>query len=601
MSVVERSAAFLGVHRSHSGRRWVARLDRAGEARAEAIRQAHGFDDILARVLAGRGVASDAAPAFLNPTLRELIPDPLTLRDMDLAAERLAAAVEAGERIAIFGDYDVDGACSAALLSDFLRAAGVPSPLVYIPDRILEGYGPNVEAIRDLHAQGARLLVTVDCGTTSFEPLAEARRLGLDAIVLDHHLAPEILPSAIVVNPNRLDDLSGQGGLCAAGVVFLALIAVNRILRRRTHWRMGRPEPDLLAALDLVALATVADVAPLTGVNRAFVVKGLAVMRGRERVGLAALLDTARMDGPPRPYHLGFVLGPRINAGGRIGDAALGARLLTLQDPADAARVAGELDRLNGERQVLEKATLALAEAAAERELARSGGLACLVVGEENWPAGVLGLIASKLKEKFKCPSFCIGFNGDIGTGSGRSLSGVNLGGAVRKAFDAGVIAKGGGHAMAAGVTLSRDRLDNFRDFMNAALEAEVADARRDDALRIDAALSARGATRELLQRVEAAGPFGQANAEPLFVLPSHRIGFARVVGDSHVRARLAAGDGAALDAICFRALGSPLGEALLSGRGEAFHVAVRLSLNTFRGTDKVEAQIVDIASPILG
>jgi single-stranded-DNA-specific exonuclease len=599
MSVIERSAAFLDVESSLSGRRWVARLDRAGEARAEAIRQAHGFDDILARVLAGRGVAIDAAPAFLNPTLRELTPDPLTLRDMDLAAERLAAAVEAGERIAIFGDYDVDGACSAALLSDFFRAAGAPAPLIHIPDRILEGYGPNVDAIRDLHAQGARLLVTVDCGTSSFAPLAEARRLGLDAIVLDHHLAPEILPQAIVVNPNRLDDLSGQGGLCAAGVVFLALIAVNRILRRRTYWRTGRLEPDLLGALDLVALATVADVAPLAGLNRALVVKGLSVMRGRERVGLNALFDTAGMDGPPRPYHLGFVLGPRINAGGRIGDAALGARLLTLTDPVEATRVAGELERLNGERQALEKATRELAEAAAEQELARSGGLSCLVVGEENWPLGVLGLIASKLKERFKYPSFCIGFNGNIGTGSGRGLSGVNLGGAVRKALDAGIITKGGGHAMAAGVTLTRDRLDEFRSFMNAALEAEVAAARRDDALPIDGALSARGATLELMQRIEAAGPFGQANAEPLFVLPSHRIGFARVVGDSHVRVRLEAGDGAALDAICFRGVGSPLGAALLEGRGEALHVAVRLSLNTFRGRDKVEAQIVDIAGPV--
>ncbi len=598
MSVAACGAAFLGVENSLTGRRWTARLDRAGEARAEAIAQAHGLGDVVSRVLAGRGVAVEAAAAFLNPTLRELMPDPLTLRDMDLAVERLEAAIEAGEQVAIFGDYDVDGACSAALLAQFLTAAGAPAPLIHIPDRILEGYGPNVEAVRDLFARGARLLVTVDCGTTSFEALEEARRLGMDAIVLDHHLAPEILPTAIVVNPNRLDDLSGQGRLCAAGVVFLALVALNRILRRRTHWNAARPEPDLLAGLDLVALATVADVAALAGLNRAFVVKGLAVMRGRERVGLSALMDAARMDGPPRPYHLGFMLGPRINAGGRIGDAALGARLLTLGDPVQAARVAAELDRLNGERQALEKATLELAEAVAEEELRQCDALSCLVLGDENWHPGVLGLISSKLKDKFNYPCFCIAFNGNIGTGSGRSLSGVNLGGAVRKAVEAGIVIKGGGHAMAAGVTLSRDRLEEFRAFMNETLLAEVEAGRRDDALRVDAALTARGATKELVQRVEMAGPFGQGNAEPLFALPSHRIGFAKVVGESHVRVRLEAGDGAGLDAISFRALGAPLGQALLGGRGETFHIAVRLSLRAFRGVEKLDAQIVDMAVP---
>ena len=319
------SDAFLGVERSLTGRRWQARLDRAGEARAEAMAQAHGFDDVLARVLAGRGVTSDTALAWLDPTLRDLMPDPSTLVDMDAATDRLVAAIERSEQIAIFGDYDVDGACSSALLAQFLTAAGVPPPFIHIPDRILEGYGPNIEAIRDLAARGARVLVTVDCGTTSHEALAEAKALGMDPIVFDHHQAPEILPDALVVNPNRQDDLSGQGALCAAGVVFMALAALNRELRRRGHWNTARPAPDVLASLDLVALATVADVAALTGLNRAFVVKGMAVMRGRGRVGLNALMDAARMDGQPRPYHLGFLLGPRINAGGRIGDAGLGA------------------------------------------------------------------------------------------------------------------------------------------------------------------------------------------------------------------------------------------------------------------------------------
>ncbi|MGA8172859.1 MAG: DHH family phosphoesterase, partial [Methylocystis sp.] len=391
-----RNDAFLGVESSLLGRRWLARLDGAGEARAAAIAQAHGLDGVLARVLAGRGVEASGALAYLNPTLREMMPDPSTLRDMDRAVARFVEAIEAGEQIAIFGDYDVDGACSAALLAQFLTTAGAPPPLIHIPDRILEGYGPNITAVRELAARGTRLLATVDCGTTSIEALEEARALGLETIVLDHHQAPEILPPCIVVNPNRQDDLSGQGRLCAAGVVFLLLVALNRELRRRGHWTSARPEPDLLAGLDVVALATVADVASLTGLNRALVVKGLAVARNRGRVGLNALMDTARMDGPPRPYHLGFVLGPRINAGGRIGDAALGARLLMLDDPTEAVRIARELDRLNTERQALEKLTLELAEAAAEQELRRSNGLSCLVIGSEDWHPGVVGLIASR-------------------------------------------------------------------------------------------------------------------------------------------------------------------------------------------------------------
>ena len=591
-----RGDAFLGVECSLLGRRWQARLDAAGEARAAAIAQANGLDDVLARVLAGRGVGASDAPAYLNPTLRELMPEPLTLRDMDRAVDQFAEAIEAGEQIAIFGDYDVDGACSAALLAEFLTAAGAPPPHIHIPDRILEGYGPNVAAIRQLHARGARVLATVDCGTTSIEALEEARALGIETIVLDHHQAPEDLPSAIVVNPNRQDDLSGQGRLCAAGVVFLTLAALNRELRRRGHWTRARPEPDLLAGLDLVALATVADVASLTGFNRALVVRGLAVMRQRGRVGLAALMDAARMDGPPRPYHLGFVLGPRINAGGRIGDAGLGARLLMHDDRIEAERIARELDRLNTERQALEKVTLELAEAAAEVEFRRSNKLNCLVVGSEDWHPGVVGLIASKLKEKFRIPSFAVAFNDKIGTGSGRSLSGVDLGGAVRRGLDAGVAIKGGGHAMAAGVTLFRDGLDAFRDFMNLTLEREVEAGRRDDVLRIDAAITPRGASREFARGIGLAGPFGQGNSEPVFAMPALIVSYASVVGAHHVRARLRAGDGAEMDAICFRALESPLGEALLRGRGQSFHVAARLSLGSFRGNEKLDAQIVDLA-----
>ena len=588
--------AFLGVERSVLGRRWRGRLDARGEAQALALSQAYGIDDFLARVIAGRGVTVADAESYLDPKLRDLMPDPSSLRDMDAAADRLARAIETFEQIAIFGDYDVDGACSAALLVDFWRAAGAPAPFLHIPDRIVEGYGPNVEAIRDLAARGATLLVTVDCGTTSHEAFKAARGLGLDVIVLDHHQAPEVLPAALIVNPNRLDELSGQGALCAAGVTFLALAGLSRTLRTRGWWRDDRPAPDLLAALDLVALATVADVAPLARLNRALVAKGLMVMAGRSRPGLAALMDAARLDGPPRARDLGFLLGPRINAGGRIGDAGLGARLLTLADEVEARRIALELDRLNGERQIVEKATLEQASALAEAQLAKSNLLSCLVLEGEDWHPGVVGLVASRLKERFNIPTFVIAFNGQIGTGSGRSLSGVDLGSAVRRAVDLGFAVKGGGHAMAAGVTLARDRVDDFRVFLNEALEASVESARREDALVLDAALAGRGVSLDLLRRVERAGPFGHGNPEPLFVLPEQEIAFAQTVGADHLRARLRSRDGATVDAIAFRAASSPLGDALLRGDRAPLHVAAKLSSNIFRGIERVETRIIDLA-----
>lgn len=583
------------------GRVWRMRLDTQGEATAEAIAQTLGTGDLLARVLAGRGQTPQSAPRWLDPTLRDLMPDPSILTAMDAAVERLSAAIETGEQVAVFGDYDVDGACSSALLVDYFAAAGAPPPIVHIPDRILEGYGPNSDAIRDLAGRGATLLVTVDCGTTSHEALAVARALGMDVVVLDHHQAPALLPDAIVVNPNRQDDLSGQGTLCAAGVVFLALAGMTRRLRGRDWWSEARPAPDLLAALDLVALATVADVAALTGLNRAFVVKGLAVMRGRGRVGLSALMDAARLDGPPRAWHLGFLLGPRVNAGGRIGDAALGSRLLSITDPVEARRIAAELDRLNTERQALEKLTLEQAEALAEVQAMRTNNLSCLVVAGEDWHPGIVGLLASRLKDKFKCPSFAFAFKGTSATGSGRSVTGVDLGKAVRRAVEAGVAEKGGGHAMAAGVTVARDQLDAFRAFLADALEQDVDAARGGDALAIDGLLSARAASPDLVKGLENAGPYGQGNPEPLIALPEHRVVDAGIVGAAHVRVRLQSGDGARLDAIAFRAAQSPLGEALLSARGESLHIAAQLSIGSFRGSEKVETRIVDVARPSRG
>jgi single-stranded-DNA-specific exonuclease len=591
------SRLFLGVERSALGRPWRDRLDAGGHARALAIAQLLGAGDLLSRVLAGRGIGPETAEAHLDPTLRRLLPDPGALKDMEAAGERIAAAVERGDKIAIFGDYDVDGAASAALLADYFAAVGVPC-VIYIPDRIFEGYGPNVEAIQGLAAAGAKLLITVDCGSMSHAPLAEARRLGLDPIVLDHHQAPERLPEAIVVNPNRQDDLSGQGQLCAAGVAFMALVALNRLLRGRGFFSSGRPAPDLLAGLDLVALATIADVAPLTGLNRAFVAKGLAVMRARGRPGLTALFDVAGADGPPKPYHLGFLIGPRINAGGRIGDAALGARLLSLQDPIEARRIAEDLDRLNRERQAIERGTLEEAEAQALSRFAADDGGAVVVVSGDGWHPGVVGLVASRLKDKFRRPAFAIAFFGaeGVGTGSGRSISGVDLGRAVRAAAEAGILIKGGGHAMAAGVTINRERIADFQAFLEDKLAAPVAARRAGEALLVDAALTAAGATPALMAALERAGPYGAGNAEPVFVFPAHRLIEVADVGVGHVRLRARSGDGACIDGIAFRAGAEPLGRALHAGRGSAMHLAGTLALDRWGGKDRVQLRLLDLA-----
>jgi single-stranded-DNA-specific exonuclease len=584
----------LGVQSSVLGRPWRSRLDAAGDARALTIAQQTGLPDVLSRVLAGRGVTPETARGHLDPTLRALLPEPFSLTAMEEATERLVRAVEKQETIAIFGDYDVDGACSSALLAEFFDFCGVPR-LIHIPDRITEGYGPNVEAVRALSARGASLLVTVDCGTTSFEPFAEARRFGMDVVVLDHHQAPETLPDAIVVNPNRQDDVSGQGALCAAGVAFVALVALNRALRQRGFFR-EREEPDLLGSLDLVALATVADVAPLTGLNRAFVTKGLAVMKTRGRVGLRALADVAGLDGPPRAFHLGFLLGPRINAGGRIGDAALGARLLLLKDEIEAGAIAAELDRLNGERQILEKQMLQEALGEAYRQLGPLEQDAAVMTAGEDWQPGIVGLVASRLKEMFGRPAFALALNGDVATGSARSISGVDLGRTVRAAVERGLIVKGGGHAMAAGVTLRRDQIGAFQAFLEETLAEPVARARAEAGLAIDGLLTVSACAPALVEEIEKAGPFGSANPEPVFALPEHRITDVQAFGADHLRLRVQAGDGARMEIAAFRAAHTALGSALAKARGERAHLACTLTLDHWGGRTKVSARLVDLA-----
>jgi single-stranded-DNA-specific exonuclease len=587
--------AFLGVDRSVSGQRWVSRLDQAGQNRALAMSQLHGMPELVARVLAGRGVAVDDAPAFLEPSIRSLMPDPYRLTDCEAAAERLVAAIRRGERVAIFGDYDVDGAASSALLWRFLHHFGIDSE-IYIPDRIFEGYGPNPAAMGQLIDRGARLIVTVDCGSTSLEALAVAKERGIDVVVIDHHqMGHELPPCLALVNPNREDDLSGQGHLCAAGVVFLVLVATLRVLRQNGHAQAR--SLDLLAWLDLVALATVCDVVPLKGLNRAFVTKGLIAARHQQNVGLAALLRVAGIGGPVTPYHFGFLVGPRINAGGRIGDAALGSRLLTLDDAGEAEQIAHKLDELNRERQAMEQVMLAEAEAEALAEYGNGEAASVIVTARDNWHPGIVGLLAARLKEKLKRPAFAIAFdpNGK-GSGSGRSINGFDIGRMVRAAVDSGLLVKGGGHAMAAGLTVERANLGRLRTFFDEASAEQVGALAANQTLKIDGALGASGATIALIDQLEAAGPYGSGHPQPIFAVPAHRLRDARPVGTTHVKITLEAADGTRLEGIAFRAAETALGNFLLNGRGTQIHVAGTLSADHWQGSRRVQMRVLDAA-----
>jgi single-stranded-DNA-specific exonuclease len=585
---------FLDITASATGQRWAERLDGRQANVALAISQHHGISDIIARILAGRGVGIDEAPAFLNPTIKSLMPDPRTLTDMDRASQRLAAAIAGRDAVAIFGDYDVDGAASSALLARFLEHFDVPLE-IYIPDRIFEGYGPNAAAMEALAAR-AKLIVTVDCGTNSAVAIAAGRAAGADVLVLDHHQVAGALPEGIaVVNPNREDDLSGLGYLCAAGVVFMTLVETARLLREKG----GFPAPDLMSMLDLVALATVCDVVPLTGLNRAFVVSGLKVARQFDNKGLEALAKVARIGEPLNPFHFGFLIGPRINAGGRIGDAALGARLLTLHDINEAEAIALELDRLNAERQAMEKLMLEQAEAEVAAELADGAGPAIILTANDKWHPGIVGLLAARLKERAQRPAFAIAFNAsNVGTGSGRSIAGFDLGRLVRRAHEAGLIVKGGGHAMAAGITVERAKLGDLRAFFEKEASEQVGKLREASTLEIDGAIAASGATIALLEEMERAGPYGSGHPAPVIVLPNHRLNFAKSVGaGGHVKMSFSLMDKVALDAILFRGEGTALGNFLFSNIGERMHVAGTLSVNHFNGRRTVQMRVIDAAA----
>jgi single-stranded-DNA-specific exonuclease len=586
---------FLDVTASLTGRAWVDRLGDAETRIAQAITQRTGMSEILSRILAGRGVGIDEAEDYLNPTLRGLMPDPSSMADMDKLAARIVEAITNNEKVALFGDYDVDGASSCALMSRYLRHFGL-DPDVYIPDRIFEGYGPNIAAIDKLIDAGAKLLITLDCGTVSDDPIAHARSRGVDVLVIDHHLSDQDLPPAnALVNPNRPDDISGLGYLCAAGVTFMVLVAVNRLLRQRGD----TGQPDLMQLLDLVALATVCDVVPLNRLNRAFVVRGLEVARRQANRGIGALALAARVTGPLNPYHLGYLVGPRINAGGRIGDAALGTRLLTLDDEHEALVIAARLNDLNAERQKIEVEAVEEATRVAEEEIGEGEGPPVLVLASANWHAGVVGLVAARLRERFERPAFAIALHADgTGTGSGRSMPGVDLGRAVIAAVEADIIQKGGGHAMAAGVTLKPGQLGAFRAHMSEALKDSVGVARALTALKIDAALTARGATVEFVEDMERAGPFGSGNPQPVFAFPAHRVKFPQVVGvGGHVSFQLTSDDGARIKAIAFRAAKTALGQVLLAaGPDTRLHLAGTLTLDHYQGASSVQLRLSDAA-----
>lgn len=556
-----RPHCFLGVEVSATGRFW-AGPDAAQMRLAEALAQATALPLPLCTVLARRGVSPEDALGFLQPRLRDLLPDPRGLRDMQAAASRLNAAVTRGEAIAVFADYDVDGACSAALLHDWLHAQGIRAT-IYVPDRIDEGYGPNVPAMERL-ARSHDLIICVDCGTLSHKALAAAD--GADVLVLDHHLGGETLPPALaVVNPNRQDEDRSLSHLCAAGVVFLVLVEANRQGREA-----GRQGPDLMQMLDLVALATVADVAPLIGVNRALVRQGLSVMARRARPGLAALTDSAGLGVAPSAHHLGFVLGPRINAGGRVGSADLGVRLLVTGDRDEAAALAARLEALNAERREIETDVREAALAQAECR-----GLEGPLVwaAEDGWHPGVLGIVAARLKEATGRPSVVIGFEGDTGKGSARSVPGIDIGAAVQRLAAEGLLEKGGGHPMAAGLTVARSHLGAAMDRLAELLARQGAGGHRAETLALDGMLAPTGATRDLVEAIERAGPFGAAAAAPRFAFPAVLIKRLRPVGNGHLA--LSFGDAAAtVEAVAFNIADKPLGVFLRDRQGHAVHLA---------------------------
>ncbi len=589
--------ALLGVTNSITGQYWS--LNPANERDILALTQRLDVPEIMGRVMVNRGVVLEDAAGFLNPTLRDSLPNPSAFLDMDAACTRLAEAIESGDHIEIFGDYDVDGATSAALLTRYFNAVGAKSG-VYIPDRIREGYGPNGPAMKQIAKQGAKVVVTVDCGTTAIAALGEANEAGLDVIVVDHHQADVALPPVLaLVNPNRQDESNetreGFGNLAAVGVAFMLVVGLNRTLRDRGWFTGDRNQPNPLSWLDLVALGTVCDVVPLTGLNRAFVAQGLKVMARRANVGLRALADIGGITEAPGTYHAGFVLGPRVNAGGRVGRSDMGAQLLTTEDPVLARQLATELDMFNEQRKVIERDVQEEAMAAMS-SVDRT--VPVLVVAGEGWHPGVIGIVASRLKDKFRKPVFVIANDNGIGKGSGRSVPGLDLGAAVTAAHQAGLLENGGGHKMAAGLTIRSDNIDALRDFFSQHLASGNAGDNVTPKLTVDGLLTVAGATTDLVGLLEQAGPYGSAHREPRFAFAESILVKADIVGENHVSCILSSKGGGRLKAIAFRAMDNEMGPALLSAHkgGKRLHIAGHLRADNWMGRSQAQLFIDDVA-----
>ena len=578
----------LGVERSISGQPWRWR---------RSVEPASGIDQLVDELLLARGVERDDLARYRDPRIRDFLPDPSAFRDMDKGSRRLADAVQASETIAIFGDYDVDGATSAALLTLLLRGVGV-EPIVYIPDRLMEGYGPSGAALVDLKGRGASLVITVDCGAQAFDALDAAKTAGLEVIVVDHHQCATLLPVAhALINPNRLDEGelgAAHGHLAAVGMAFLLGVALLRELRSRGFFAGGRSEPNILDLLDLVALGTVADVARLHGLNRAFVTQGLKVMAARGNVGLAALAEAARLVKSPSCRDLGFALGPRINAGGRVGKSDLGVRLLTCTDPEEARTLAAELDRLNEERRAIEMTVCEQAE----EQAAKLNGAAVLTVMSGGWHPGVIGIVAGRLKERFGRPAIVIAECEDgTGKGSGRSISGVDLGAAVLAAKDSGLLVAGGGHAMAAGLTLPKNGLEPFRDFISDRLAADVERSRDGRALLIDALLAPGGVVGALCDSLDLGGPYGAGWPSPKIAAGPARLLRCGIVGDGHVRGLACGDDGKTFKWIAFRSASTELGQALLGSPGDRrWWLVGSIKRDEWNGGDAAEMHLEDAA-----
>ncbi len=578
----------LGVAQSVSGQTWELRC--GDEDKVKALVQSCGLDDLTARLLAGRGVTPEQADSFLNPTLRALMPDPSVFQDMDKAAGLIVDAVERGDAITIFADYDVDGGTSAAQLIRWGRTFGCEFGL-YVPDRVKEGYGPSGEAFDAIKESGADLVITVDCGAAAHNALSRAAEIDLPVIVIDHHLMHgDLPPCAALVNPNRQDDTSGQGHLAAAGVTFMLLAALNREARRRD---LGNG-PNLLDLLGLAALGTICDVVPLTGVNRSFVLQGLKVLSRGDNIGIAALADVAGADTPYTTYDAGFIFGPRINAGGRIGQANMGAVLLSTENSQTAYSHAAELDRVNQERKAIQDDMLRQALEMASQDDDENG---VLITAMPGWHPGVIGVVAGRLKDRYRRPSIVIGVDDDgIGKGSGRSIKGVHLGDAIVAAKEAGILSSGGGHAMAGGLTVTENKIPVLRSFLNGLLKDDITKARETYALKIDALLSPRAATETLIDTLDTVGPYGSENPQPLFVFPDLRISYAQRVRGGHVRCSFEDSSGGRINGICFRADETGLDEVLLAPNAPMVHVAGRVKRDTWKGRTKIDLTVTDLA-----